>query len=83
VNYRTSTYKLHVFETVSGYKFVMLSDPNADSLRLALRQIYVGPFLEYVVRNPLSDMDSKERGVDNEYFRAATDRVVKSLPVFS
>jgi len=83
VNYRTSTYKLHVFETVSGYKFVMLSDPNADSLRIVLRQIYVGPFLEYVVRNPLVDMDSKERGIDNEYFRAATDRVVRSLSGYS
>jgi len=83
VNYSTSAYKLHLFETISGYKFVMLSDPSADSLQLALRQIYVGPFLEYVVRNPLSDMDSKEKGIDNEYFRAATDRVVKSLPVFA
>lgn len=83
MNYSTSAYKLHLFETVSGYKFVMLSDPNADSLRLVLRQIYVGPFLEYVVRNPLSDMDSKEKGIDNEYFRAATDRVVKSLAVFA
>jgi trafficking protein particle complex subunit 1 len=60
----------------------MLSDPSTDSLRSALRQIYVGPFLEYVVRNPLVDMDSKERGIDNEYFRTATDRVVKSLSVF-
>lgn len=83
MNYSTSAYKLHLFETISGYKFVMLSDPSADSLQLALRQIYVGPFLEYVVRNPLSDMDSKEKGIDNEYFRAATDRVVKSLPVFA
>lgn len=83
MNYRTSTYKLHVFETTSGYKFVMLSDPNVDSLRMVLRQIYVGPFLEYVVRNPLTDMDSKQRGIDNEYFRAATDRVVRSLPVFA
>ena len=61
----------------------MLSDPNADSLRIVLRQIYVGPFLEYVVRNPLVDMDSKEHGIDNEYFRAATDRVVRSLSGYS
>jgi len=53
VNYRTSTYKLHLYETLSGYKFVMLSDPNVDSLRFVLRQVYSGPFLEYVVRNPL------------------------------
>ena len=82
VNYRTSTYKLHLYETLSGYKFVMLSDPNADSLRFILRQIYAGPFLEYVVRNPIMDMDSKEHGIDNEYFRMSTDRMVRGLSVF-
>ncbi|KAF9465061.1 TRAPP complex subunit bet5, partial [Collybia nuda] len=83
VNYRTSTYKLHVYETISGYKFVMLSDPSTDSLRFVLRQIYVGPFLEYVVRNPLVRMDSRDYGVDNEYFRSSVDRLVRGLSVFA
>jgi len=82
VNYRTSAYKLHLYETPSGYKFVMLSDPNTDSLRFVLRQVYVGPFLEYVVRNPLVKMDSREYGIDNEYFRASIDRLVRGLSVF-
>lgn len=82
VSYKTSTYKLHLYETISGYKFVMLSDPEADSLRTSLHSIYAGPFLDHVVRNPLVSMDSKERGIDNEYFRAATDRAVKSIPSF-
>ncbi|KAL4246019.1 Trafficking protein particle complex subunit [Abortiporus biennis] len=82
VNYYTSTYKLHLYETMSGYKFVMLSDPNVDSLRFVLRQMYSGPFLEYVVRNPLVPMDSKQRGIDNEYFRTSVDRMVRGLSVF-
>lgn len=82
VNYRTSTYKLHLYETLSGYKFIMLSDPNADSLKFVLRQIYAGPFMEYVVRNPLVQMDSKEAGIDNEYFRTSTDRMIRGLSVF-
>ncbi|KAF9270742.1 TRAPP complex subunit bet5 [Marasmius fiardii PR-910] len=84
VNYRTSAYKLHLFETISGYKLILLSDPSADSvsLRLALRGIYVGPFLEYVVRNPLVTMDSKTHGIDNEYFRSSIDRVMRGLPSF-
>jgi hypothetical protein len=83
VNYRTSAYKLHVYETISGYKFVMLSDPAVPSLRITLRQIYVGPFLEYVVRNPLVQMDSREQGLDNEYLRASIDRLVRGLSVFA
>lgn len=83
VNYRTSTYKLHLYETLSGYKFIMLSDPNADSLRFVMRQIYAGPFLEYVVRNPIAQMDSKEHGIDNEYFRTSIDRMIRGLSVFN
>ena len=61
----------------------MLSDPEAESLRTALHSVYAGPFVEYVVRNPLVSMNSKERGIDNEYFRAATDRMVKNTSFYS
>jgi len=61
----------------------MLSDAKSDSLRFVLRQIYVGPFIEYVVRNPLVKMDSREYGIDNEYFRTSVDRLIRGLSVFS
>lgn len=61
----------------------MLSDPTINSLRSILRQIYVGPFLEYVVRNPLIKMDSREHGIDNEFFRGSVDRLIRGLEVFS
>jgi trafficking protein particle complex subunit 1 len=62
----------------------MFTDANADSaaLRPVLRQIYAGPFIDYVVRNPLVDMDSQERGIDNEYFRQSIDRFVRGLSAF-
>jgi hypothetical protein len=65
-SYRTATYKFHLFETPTNYRFVLLSDPSADSLRFVLRQLYTGPFIEYVVRNPLLDMDNREIGIDND-----------------
>lgn len=61
----------------------MLSDPGTDSLRYLLRNVYIGPFLEYVVRNPLVSMDSREYGIDNEYFRSSLDRMVRAQSVFS
>lgn len=82
-SYRTSTYKLHLYETLSGYKFVMLSDPSAEGLRFTLRQIYSGPFVDYIVRNPLVPMDSREQGIDNEHFRATVDRMIRGLSVFA
>lgn len=68
-SYTTPQYKLHLFETPTGYKFVLLSDPTSDSLRFILRQLYMGPFLEYVVRNPLVNLDSREEGIDNDQVR--------------
>jgi hypothetical protein len=82
-SYRTSAYRLHLFETLSGYKFVMLTDPKTEGIRPYLRRIYEGPFLEYVVRNPLVKMDSREQGIDNDIFRAALDRMVRGLPMFA
>ena len=82
MSYTTSTYKLHFHETPTGYKFVMLSDPNADSLRFVLRQIYTGPFITHVVSNPLVEMDSRTEGIDNEQFRKAVDGLVRGLSIF-
>ena len=82
VSFKTSAYKLHLYETPTNYRFVMLTDPSAENLRFILRQIYVGPFIEYVVRNPLISMDSKENGIDNEYFRASLERMVRGLSIF-
>ncbi|WVQ62732.1 uncharacterized protein L199_000880 [Kwoniella botswanensis] len=82
-SYSTSSYKLHLFETPTNYKFILLSDPSSDSLRFVLRQLYVGPFLEYVIRNPLVKVDSREEGVDNDQFRAAVDRHMKGLSMFN
>ncbi|KAG8956214.1 TRAPP subunit bet5 [Tulasnella sp. 424] len=85
VNYRTSTYKLHHYETISGYKFVMFTDPNtaADTIRFVLRQIYTSPFIEFVVRNPLIDMDSKDSGIDNDHFRTAVDKMIRNLAIYA
>lgn len=50
VSYKTSKYRLHYFETPSNIKFVMLTDPKMESLRLVLHQIYVSLYVEYVVK---------------------------------
>ncbi|KAK4687257.1 trafficking protein particle complex subunit 1, partial [Tremellales sp. Uapishka_1] len=81
-SFRTSQYKLHLYETMTGYKFILLSDPETDSLRFVLRQIHVGPFIEHVVRNPLIEVDSRIEGIDNDLFREAVDRHIRGLSMF-
>jgi trafficking protein particle complex subunit 1 len=62
----------------------MLSDPSIESLRIVLRQIYAGAFMEFVVRNPLVGLDSAVtgRGIDNDSFRRTVDGFVRGLTVF-
>ncbi|GAA97052.1 uncharacterized protein L969DRAFT_611493 [Mixia osmundae IAM 14324] len=82
LSYSTSTYKLHFFETVTGYKFLLLSDLSAPgSLRHVLKQIYQGAFIEFVVRNPLIQMDSHQsgRGIDNVAFRRAVGQFIATI----
>ncbi|WWC68771.1 uncharacterized protein I206_102706 [Kwoniella pini CBS 10737] len=82
-SYSTSSYKLHLFDTPTNYRFVLLSDPSSDSLRFILRQLYVGPFLEYVIRNPLVKIDNRIEGIDNDLFRLAVDKHMKGLSMFN
>src|SRR4051812_43174829 len=57
LSYRTSQYKLHYYETPSNTKFVMLTDTKAPSMRIALHQIWVNIYVEFVVKNPLSPVE--------------------------
>ncbi|KAL1979238.1 hypothetical protein VTN96DRAFT_6412 [Rasamsonia emersonii] len=75
--YRTSQYKLHYYETPTNIKFVMLTDTKAPSMRIALHQIYVNLYVEYVVKNPLSPIEHPGGvGVNNELFEESLEQFV-------
>jgi hypothetical protein len=77
LSYRTSQYKLHYYETPTNTKFVMLTDTKSGSMRIALQQIYVNCYVEYVVKNPLSPAEHPGGvGVNNELFEASLEQFV-------
>jgi len=77
LSYRTSQYKLHYYETPTNIKFVMLTDTKSGSMRIALQQIYVNCYVEYVVKNPLSPAEHPGGiGVNNELFEASLEQFV-------
>ncbi|KAI9924391.1 hypothetical protein ASPWEDRAFT_167367 [Aspergillus wentii DTO 134E9] len=77
VSYHTSQYKLHYYETPTNIKFVMLTDLKSPSMRIALQQIYINLFVEYVVKNPLSPVEHPNGlGVNNELFEESLEQFV-------
>ena len=54
----------------------MITDPKTDNKRVVLHQIYVSLDVEFVVKNPLRDLDSP---VEVEKFHLALDQFVRTL----
>ncbi|OQD70435.1 hypothetical protein PENDEC_c023G04610 [Penicillium decumbens] len=78
ISYSTSQYKLHYYETPTNIKFVMLTDLKSPSMRIALQQIYINLFVEYVVKNPLSPVEHPGGvGVNNELFEESLEQFVR------
>ncbi|KAJ5193802.1 Sybindin-like protein [Penicillium cf. griseofulvum] len=79
VSFTTSQYKLHYYETPTNTKFVMLTDLKSPSMRIALQQIYINLFVEYVVKNPLSPTEHPGGvGVNNELFEESLEQFVQT-----
>jgi hypothetical protein len=77
ISYRTGIYKLHYYETPTGLKFVMVTDRGVANLRVVLHQIWVGLWIEYVVKNPLAPVDHpSDRGVECEMFDLGLEQFI-------
>jgi hypothetical protein len=77
--YSTSTYKLHYFETATGLRFVLNTDPKCPNLQKDLRRIYGDLFVEYVTKNPMYKVGET---VTCSHFLTAIDKFVKRHPNF-
>lgn len=76
ISYKTSTYRLHYYETPTGLKFVMNSDPNTESLRLVLKQIHTQLYVEFVVKNGLMRFDDTRWEISQGFLQNATENEV-------
>ena len=80
ISYRTALYKLHYYETPTSLKFVMVTDTKTGGLRVVLHQIYVGLYVEYVVKNPLSPVEHPGGvGVNCELFELGLEQFIVSV----
>lgn len=78
--YSTPQYKLHSFETISGYRFVITTDPSVPDQQDCLRQIYE-MFVEHVIKNPLYQLGDE---LDNcTVFRSKLHSFLMTQPFFA
>jgi hypothetical protein len=57
---------------------------RTNNLRIVLHQIYVGLYVEYVVKNPLSPVEHPDGvGVYNEMFEMGLETFIVSAAVYA
>jgi hypothetical protein len=70
---RTNTYKVSALIPATGYKFILLADPNwtAARGRQVLEYVYGGPFVEFVAKDPAFVHRSGQPVIDSPAFLKA------------
>ncbi|PVU94553.1 hypothetical protein BB561_002458 [Smittium simulii] len=83
-SYKTKNYKCHYFESPSGLKIVLNSDPHASSLQFALEHIYTQIYVEFITKNPSTNVKQRDQTFDqSDGFKAAINSYIQSLPAFN
>ncbi|GAM29007.1 hypothetical protein SAMD00019534_121830, partial [Acytostelium subglobosum LB1] len=78
--FKTTTYKLHFYETLSSVKFIILTDPNTPDLRDELKKVYSTVFIDYVIKNPLYEPNSI---IKCELFITHLNQMIKQIPYYN
>lgn len=74
------TYRVHYFESLTGIKFILVSDMATDNLQSVLWELYSKYYLTTVVHNLLSPVEFSEEGkISNEVFIEQTDKFIQGL----
>ncbi|EPZ32303.1 snare-like protein [Rozella allomycis CSF55] len=78
ISFKTSMYKLHLFETASGLKFVLITDPYQENLQGMLKNIYESVYVEYHVKNPNQSAANLSKGsvITSELFKSQLNKLV-------
>lgn len=56
--YETNVYRLHLYQSLGGMKFIVMSDKKVDCLVPQLRQFYTDIYVKYVAMNIMMDREN-------------------------
>lgn len=80
--FSTGTYRIHFLESLSNFKFVLVSDLATENLQPQLWRLYSSIFLNTVVYNALSPVEFGELKIQNSSFIKESDAFLTALPNF-
>lgn len=81
-SFSTGNYRVHFLESLSNFKFILLSDLDTEDLQTELWDLYSKIFLKTIVHNALSPMEFGETKISNSSFIQLSDKYLQALPVF-
>lgn len=81
-SFSTGSYRVHYLESLTSFKFVLLSDLDTENLQPQLWDLYSSVFLKTVVFNALSPMEFGDGKISNASFIQQSDKYLQALPVF-
>ena len=76
----TSKYKMNFYETASGLKILLNTDPSVGNIQDILHEIYSSIYVEYVVKNALCPTDQP---IVSELFKSKLDDYIRGLPIYA
>jgi|SRR6218665_1778892 len=80
ISYKTNEYKLNLYETPSGLKFVLNTDLSVGNIHDVLQQLYSQIYVEYVVKNPAC---IQGQPITSELFKTKLDEFVRGQQIFA
>lgn len=81
-SFSTCHYRIHFSESLSNFKFALVSDLAVEDLQDALWHLYSEVFVNTVALNALSPVEFGENKLNNMSFTRATDTFLRALPQF-
>lgn len=85
-SFTIGSFKVHFWESLSRFKFVIVTNGEVSQLSDVLFELYLNYFIKYVVKNGLMPVEFTAEGeyskINNGKFIEETDNYLQSLSIF-
>lgn len=81
-SFSTGEYRIHLMETLTKYRFALVSDCGVDSAQAQLWEFYTQIFVKNVVQNALMPVEFGDNLLTNSELVTACDKYISQLPIF-